>query len=430
VKSVTMIAWDFNPFYVRGGTAYAIRRLADQFTEQGIATTVLLPARDNNEIQHNLSSLLRTKTVKIGDEFRNAPRIVQCREFCSGALEVLEQTGTNSEAIIAHSDEAAMFLVMRNGNKSSGPSVFWLHSLYDPPLNDFSDEQRRSLPAQSLLASAVLTADVVVTSTGVLKDAQEFEWPAGLEELQKALMIASTEQRILTVEAVGCLPEVAKDADLSLRTTSKLQNLKQPYVLFPCRPTVDKGIGIFALIAEQLQQEGLACVAVGPPNHGPVVNSRAQNAAIQWLPWLSQDELRIAMRNAVCTVLPSITEGFGLAAAESASLGVVTLYQQVGGHHGLQSFPNAVPIELTTDERTQLYRLWTELVAVDPDSWSVWSKYESSFRPLIERWVKAIRTAIKHSAVDFTSVAPATGQRWGNRLRSRIEAGISVVSHL
>ncbi|HEY6805368.1 MAG TPA: glycosyltransferase [Pyrinomonadaceae bacterium] len=426
MKSVIMIAWDFDPFYVRGGTAYAIRRLADQLTGQGIATTVLLPARDDTESQPLPTSLLRTTTIKIGNEFRNAPRIVQCREFCRVALETVEQTMTNSDAIIAHGDEAAMFLVMRNSKRSPGPSVFWLHSLYDPPIGELSEDQRRSLPSNSLLASAVKVADIVVTSTGVLQDAQEFEWPAGLKELQNALMTASTDQRILTVEAVGCLSAMSNDAEATLSATPKLRNLKQPYVLFPCRPTVDKGMGIFAVIAERLRKDGTACVAVGPPNHGPAVNSRAQDSAIQWLPWLSQDELQIAMRNAVCTVLPSITEGFGLAAAESASLGVVTLYQQVGGHHGLQSFPNAVPVALTTSERARLYQLWTELVAVDPDSWSVWSKYEPSFRPLIERWVEAIRSVMKSPASTFSAGPRGIAQQWGDRLRDGIEAGVKV----
>src|ERR1041384_4605362 len=43
VKSVTMISWEFDPFRVRGGTAYAIRRLADQLTGLGIETRVILP---------------------------------------------------------------------------------------------------------------------------------------------------------------------------------------------------------------------------------------------------------------------------------------------------------------------------------------------------------------------------------------------------
>ncbi len=99
------------------------------------------------------------------------------------------------------------------------------------------------------------------------------------------------------------------------------------------------------------------------------------------------------MRNAACTVLPSITEGFGLAAAESISLGVTTLYQEVGGHHGLQALPNALPVPLTTTERSQLYGLWSELFGSD-DYWSVWTRYEVSLKPLIDKWVEAIRSAV------------------------------------
>src|SRR6185295_11704066 len=113
---------------------------------------------------------------------------------------------------------------------------------------------------------------------------------------------------------------------------------------------------------------------------------------IHWVPWLAQDELLIAMRNAACTVLPSITEGFGLAAAESISQGVTTLYQQVGGHHGLQVHPNALPVHLMTSERAQLYCLWSELIETHPDSWPVWSRHEMSLRPLVDKWVEAIRS--------------------------------------
>ena len=35
MKSVTMISWELDPFHTRGGTAYAIRRLADQLTRPG-----------------------------------------------------------------------------------------------------------------------------------------------------------------------------------------------------------------------------------------------------------------------------------------------------------------------------------------------------------------------------------------------------------
>ena len=111
-------------------------------------------------------------------------------------------------------------------------------------------------------------ADIVVTSTGILKDAREFEWPDRLKELQKALTIASAEHRVLTVESMGCLPEVAKNSHNKLIPSSnleKLKNVPSPYVLFPGRPSVDKGLGIFAAIAERLRADNIACVAVQRP---------------------------------------------------------------------------------------------------------------------------------------------------------------------
>ena len=146
------------------------------------------------------------------------------------------------------------------------------------------------------------------------------------------------------------------------------------------------------------------------------------------MPWLTQDELQVAKRNAACTVLPSITEGFGLAAAESISQGVATLYQQVGGHHGLERFANALPVPLTTGERAQLYGLWSELIEFH-DSWTVWKRYEISLRPLIDRWVEAIRSVVNHSHdglrliedADFPEVP--VEDRWANRLCRRLEIG-------
>src|SRR5205807_5705890 len=331
-------------------------------------------------------------------------------------------------------DEGAMFIILRSGKRSFEPSVFWLHSLYDPPINDLSKNQRQILPSGSLLASAVMMADIVVTSTGILKDAREFEWPDRLKELQKALTIASDEHRVLTVESTGCLPGVPKNSQNKLIPNSNLENLKNvpsPYVLFPCRPAVDKGLGIFAAIAERLRADNIACVAVQRPAQRAKSENPSRNAFIYWLPWLAQDELLVAMRNAACTVLPSITEGFGLAAAESISQGVATLYQQVGGHHSLDTFPNALPVSLTTNERAQLYGLWSELIEFH-DSWPVWKRYEISLRPLIDRWVEAIRSVVYRpngvmreiENADFPEVP--IEDRWANRLCRRIEVGPKV----
>ena len=199
-----------------------------------------------------------------------APRVLQCSEFSRVALEALEQIRTNggSGAVIAHSLEGAISIVLRNGDRSGGPSVFWLHSLYDPPISDLSKDQRRLLPSGSLLSSAVMMADIVVTSTGILQDAREFEWPDRLKELQNALIIASAEHRVLTVESMGCLPVAASDSQNKMIHGPNLEQLKtvpSPYVLFPARPSLDKGLGFFAAIAERLQADNIACVAVQRP---------------------------------------------------------------------------------------------------------------------------------------------------------------------
>lgn len=403
MKSVTMICWEVDPFYTRGGTAYAIRRLANQLAGLGIETRVLLPDR------------LDTRQDR-------APRLVRCSEFCREAVGAVDQIRASArlDAVIAHSDEGAMFIILQNGERCE-PSVFWLHSLYDPPIHDLSKDQRRLLPSQSLLASAVMKADIVVTSTGILKDAREFEWPDRLKELQQALTTASTENRVLTVESMGCLPEAPKASS----NLEKLENVRSPYVLFPCRPSVDKGMGFLVSIAERLRADNITCVAVQRPE---VRTEPHQSALIHWLPWLTQDELIVATRNAACTVLPSITEGFGLAAAESVSQGVTTLYHEVGGHHSLHAFPNALPVPLTTSERAQLYDLWSQLLDTDPNSWAVWSRHESSLRPMVDKWVEAIRSVVHRSgptgALENSHFSRPVEERWGNKLRDRIAVGV------
>ncbi len=428
-----MISWELHPFHTLGGTAYAIRRLADQLTELEINTRVLLPNCIENTPGNGLSPLLKPSLLKMRAEHLRAPRMLQCSEFSRAALKALEQIKANggSDAVIAHSLEGAITIVLRNEDRSGGPSVFWLHSLYDPPISDLPKEQSRLLPAGSLLSSAVAMADIVVTSTGVLKDAQEFEWPDRLKELQNALIKASGEDRVLTVESMGCLPVTASDSQIKMiygSTLEKLRNVPSPYVLFPARPSLDKGLGFFAAIAERLRADNITCVAVRRPASSAMPANPCRNAPIYWLPWLSQDELLVAMHNAACTVLPSITEGFGLAAAESISHSVATLYHAVGGHHTLATFPNALPVALTTNERAQLYDLWSELIEFH-DSWSVWKRYEILLRPLIDRWVEAIRSVVQRQNdglrgienADFPELA--IENRWANRLCRRIEVG-------
>ena len=151
VKSVTMISWELDPFHARGGTAYAIRRLANQLTGMGIETRVLLPDCLDTRPGNDMTPLLIPLLLKMPAEFRRAPRVLQCSLFCRAALEAVDQlrTSAGSDAVIAHSDEGAMFIILQGEKRSYEPSVFWLHSLYDPPLNDLSKSQRKLLPSPS-----------------------------------------------------------------------------------------------------------------------------------------------------------------------------------------------------------------------------------------------------------------------------------------
>lgn len=436
MKSVTMISWELHPFHTRGGIAYAIRRLADQLTDLGIKTRVLLPECLDTPPEENITPLLKPILLKMPAGIERASRGVQCSEFGRAAFEAVEQirSSEGSDAVIAQSLEGAMFSILRNGRQRGEPSVFWLQSLYDPPLSDLSQDHRQLMPFRTLLASAVTMADIVVTSSGILQDAQEFDWPDQLKELQQALTVASAEHRMLTVESMGCLPEVPKGSQNKTIQSANLETLKDvpsPYVLFPGRPSVDKGLGIFAAIAERLRADNISCVAVQRPAGAAKLEHTSRYGSIHWLPWLTQDELGVAMRNAACTVLPSITEGFGLAAAESISLGVTTLYQDVGGQRGLQALPNALPVPLTTTERAQLYSLWAELFGA-PDYWSVWDKHEISLRPLVDKWVEAIRPVVcraddgTRGTENFHFPERPVEERWGNKLRRRIEVGTSL----
>lgn len=435
VKSVTMISWELDPFHTRGGTAYAIRRLANQLTEIGVETRVLLPDQLDTYHGNRVTALLQPMMLRMPREIHRASRGVQCSEFGRAAIDAVGRLRniSGSDAVIAHSLEGAMFIVLRSRKRSCEPSVFWLHSLYDPPLDDLSKDQLQLMPCRTLLASAVMTADLVVTSAGILKDACEFEWPDRLKALQQALTIASAEHRVLTVESMGCLPEppeVSQNGAIQSANLEDLKNIPSPYVLFPGRPTVDKGLGIFAAIAQRLRADNITCVAVERPAQGAMSQPLSRNASIYWLPWLTQDELVLAMRNAACTVLPSITEGFGLAAAESISQGVATLYQQVGGHHSLHGFANAKAVPLTVTEQAQLYALWSDLFG-SHDYWSVWTRHEVTLKPLVDKWVEAIRSVVLHSndgsRIESTHLAkPPAEERWGNKLCRRIEAGKSV----
>jgi glycosyltransferase involved in cell wall biosynthesis len=424
-----MVAWDLDPFRVGGGTSYAIRRLADQLVELGICVTILLPDWLDTPLS-DIHPLLTLLPLTLPADLRVASHSRQCAEFCRMALEAAQQNhSSKSDVIIAHSDEGALFAILHRERGLQRPLVFWLHSLYDPSASDFPIEFQRCFPSSSVLGTALMAADLVVTSSGILQDAREFQWPLRLQPLQNALRRADDDRRVLTVESMGCLPEFQQASFDNLPRTSNIgaaTEITPPYIFFPGRPSVDKGLPIFAAMAEELRADKFTCVAVKRPRGAMDLDDGLRAAPIVWLPWLCRRDLFAVMRRAACVVLPSITEGYGLATAESIRLGTPTLYQDVGGHHSLLGFPSAIPVPITIAERVLLYSLWSDLLMDHPDSWSVWRRHESSLEPLVDKWANAVRQTVDQRDVGTIKPEHVTTQRveerWGNRLRDRIES--------
>jgi glycosyltransferase involved in cell wall biosynthesis len=423
-----MIAWDLDPFRVGGGTSYAIRRLADQLVDLGIRVTILLPDWLDTPLS-SIHPLLTLVPLEVPSDLRVAPHTLQCAAFCRIALDVAQKNHVaNSDAIIAHNDEGALFAILQGRRSSKTRLVFWVHSLYDPSVGDYPIEFQRYFTSSSVLGTALAAADLVVTSSGILRDAQEFEWPVRLQPLQNALRRADDDRRVLTVESMGCLPECQQASFDKLDRTSTIgagNQIRSPYILFPGRPSVDKGLPLFAAMAEQLHSDKITCVAVKWPRGARDIDDGLRAAPIVWLPWLCRGDLFAVMRRAACVVLPSITEGYGLATAESIQLGAPTLYQEVGGHHSLLGFPSAIPVPITIAERALLYSLWSDLLMDHPDSWSVWHRHESSLKPVVDKWVDAVRRTVNGGGVGTMGPEHVKRQRvedrWGNRLRNRIE---------
>ena len=81
-------------------------------TGLGIETRVFLPDWLDTRPGKDLTPKLLPTLLKMRTELLRAPRVLQCSEFCRSALEAVAQTRTSaaSDAVIAHSDEGAMFI--------------------------------------------------------------------------------------------------------------------------------------------------------------------------------------------------------------------------------------------------------------------------------------------------------------------------------
>lgn len=379
-----MVANELAPCSVHGGLGIAVGRLSAQLKARGVECRVVWPARGTH------------LPARIAYLARRAAAV--CR------------SGERS-FVVCHDNEGAPALAWLR-SRGHEPLVFWLHSLYDfLRADELPRWLSRRMASPSLIASAIVAADLVVTSAGVLADAQECEWPPLLDAARTALLAAHEEGRVLNVESLGCLePDAALPEDIGEPP------VPGPYVLFPSRPVPAKGLPFFAAVAARLRDTGLTFVALGDPEE----QVRARCPDVRFLGWQTSQGFQRLARAARAVAVPSVTEGYGLAAAEAVQAGASVVAQEVGGHRSLAGLPGVRLVSLAPAERATLYRLWGELLGERERQWEIWDRYAGELDELVARWAEAVKAAASAPREPPSTLVPGAESSWGARVLARL----------
>lgn len=406
------VAIELAPHDARGGLGVAVARLVEQLADAGVHSRVLTPAAslDVGEHRRPWGAVVALPCPGVGAE-----RIATYTEQAVAAL-------APGSTLICHDHEAAAAAILARTRQPDTRIVVWLHSLYDTPHpSELPTALRELLPPDSILAGALAIADTIVTSAGILADARELDWPPRMRATQAALLRATERGDVCLVEADQCLPR----APLRVPATTP----DRPRFVFAARPGVHKGAGIFLAIVERLaaldmlDMLDIDFVALGDPQLAGLDPRDPTVSRIRWLPWLAPEQFWSLLRSSTCTLLPSLSEGFGLVAAEADALGVPLLYNDVGGLRSLPTSARATPIGLRSDERASLYRLWGELIGTDtPTAWARWHAARPNLDPLIERWIDRVRSlAIDGPPPPTTNASPPARPSWAEALLSALD---------
>ncbi|HCX27924.1 MAG TPA: hypothetical protein DHI91_02170 [Candidatus Portnoybacteria bacterium] len=416
---IQMISSELAPYCCCGGLGVAVENLSSQLVSLGVTTEVFFPLSDPPAIAHHHTNGLIPSAIDVPIDVANQSDVELAPSltiFCQKALSSL--TRKSESCFIAHDNEAAISVVI--GKQLGASSVFWLHSLYDHPVrSDFPAATRKLLKSESLLSSAISDSRMMVTSSGMLKDALSIKWPGRLREIQQAIQDADQAKKIMLVESLGLLKERVASV-VNVGAAAKYGLAKKPFVLFSSRPVLYKGIGFFELIAKKMQGEEFEFVAVGYPSDE--IRSLCPN--ISWIPWLKKDELFGLMAQAIAVVHPSLTEGYGLAAAESTKFNGNVFCHPVGGLQILIECQLANGVPATEEELRGFYELWSNLLTTKSqrDAVAAWLKQSASFDGLMDRWVSNLSRKLfrgENSAWQESQVSggqPWQGMTWGETL--------------
>lgn len=416
MKRIAMISNEFAPHKCHGGLGKAVERLGRQLVSLRSEVNVHFPMdgvsakieESNGSAQASPYRMPRPVT----DDTETALADYMTH-FCEQAMSRIDASVTDS--VVVHDNEAAVAVPLYA--KIGPPVTYWLHSLYDHPRRiDYPAHVQALMNRPSAMASAINVAGVVVTSSGILEDADRIRWPHEVREVQTALSMAQAAGRVCEVESLGCMPEIR--VSTSRHTVLSRYGLGQrPYILFPGRPVVSKGIGFLQAIAERMRSLDADFVSVGE-----VADEIRRNCPdVQWIPWIESEQLFAVMTGAAAVLHPSLTEGYGLAAAESCLFNSNTICNSVGGLRILAKYNLALSIEPTNGELETLYKLWARLLSAGSgEYWKLWKHHEPRLERLIDKWVQALHAAIEMPNRGPRNVAAEGVSSWGASLLRRL----------
>ncbi|MHB1952986.1 MAG: glycosyltransferase family 4 protein [Sulfobacillus sp.] len=98
-------------------------------------------------------------------------------------------------------------------------------------------------------------------------------------------------------------------------------SIKHPYILAVSSMNPNKNFAIVAKLAELLANSDIRIVVAGGTNPRVFGNTGSMPDNVQWLGYVSDDDLKALYRNATCFIFPSLYEGFGLPPIEAMALG-------------------------------------------------------------------------------------------------------------
>jgi glycosyltransferase involved in cell wall biosynthesis len=412
IPRFTHVANELAPYHVVGGLGIAVGRLVEQLAAAGARSRVLTGATERlpTPRAESWGEVVPLPCIGHDDE-----RIASLTEL---ALHEVTSHANDDEVLVAHDDEAAALLVHARRRGVRSRLVYWLHSLYDRPAGQLPARLRRGLAPGSLGASALAAADLVVTSPGILADASSLAWPSPLDALQEALLHARERGATLALEAsLGLLAQPPTHVPPPLPS--------RPRVVFASRPSVHKGVGFFLALAARLGHLDVDFIATGDPGPARIDMTRPGASRIRWVGWLQPAELVELLRSASCVVAPSLSEGFGLGAAEVAQLGVPLLYHDIGGLRSLPPSPTTVAVALDPSERVACYQTWAELQTGErAQLWAAWDRAAPRLASLVERWVAQVEHVLTRGVPEPARAAGPTPRltapSWGRALVDRM----------